>query len=187
MSIYSSMFNSRILLRTFTLQCFVADLENDHLSSNAMVYGNQIRELYHSLPYLMIEFVIDDTDWSVHILLMFIINGECKVKRVLSHPAKAEVRGGTSWILLQHNGVYYRDTKSGVLSYSWLGKIDKRCGDDVMYKLNKQGCLEFDLKRAKSVLLFEEDPALVDLDGVVKLTSPAVPELFVCLLFDRSQ
>ncbi|GKA19415.1 putative reverse transcriptase domain-containing protein [Tanacetum coccineum] len=29
----------------------------------------------------------------------------------LSHPAKAEARGGTSWISLQHNGVYYKDTK----------------------------------------------------------------------------
>ncbi|GKA57836.1 putative reverse transcriptase domain-containing protein [Tanacetum coccineum] len=29
----------------------------------------------------------------------------------MSHPAKAEARGGTSWISLQHNGVYYRDTK----------------------------------------------------------------------------
>ncbi|GKE90714.1 hypothetical protein Tco_1571809, partial [Tanacetum coccineum] len=28
----------------------------------------------------------------------------------LSHPAKAEARGGTLWISLQHNGVYYRDT-----------------------------------------------------------------------------
>ncbi|GJW12630.1 hypothetical protein Tco_1578457 [Tanacetum coccineum] len=34
----------------------------------------------------------------------------CKRKK-LSHPAKAEARGGTSWISLQHNGVYYRDTK----------------------------------------------------------------------------
>nr|GEY35028.1 centromere protein O [Tanacetum cinerariifolium] len=25
------------------------------------LYGNQIRELYHSLPYHMIEFVVDDT------------------------------------------------------------------------------------------------------------------------------
>ncbi|KAL0672518.1 hypothetical protein Bca4012_000498 [Brassica carinata] len=64
------------------------DLENDLLSSNAKkfidnvgdllhayverreqvrlikeLYGNQIRELYHSLPYHMIEFAIDDCDW----------------------------------------------------------------------------------------------------------------------------
>ncbi|GJW13945.1 hypothetical protein Tco_0018078 [Tanacetum coccineum] len=31
--------------------------------------------------------------------------------KFVSHPAKAETRGGTSWISLQHNGVYYRDTK----------------------------------------------------------------------------
>ncbi|GKD89245.1 putative ribonuclease H-like domain-containing protein, partial [Tanacetum coccineum] len=29
----------------------------------------------------------------------------------VSHPAKAEARGGTSRISLQHNGVYYKDTK----------------------------------------------------------------------------
>jgi len=29
------------------------------------LYGNQIRELYHSLPYHMIELVLDDSDWSV--------------------------------------------------------------------------------------------------------------------------
>ncbi|GKG35886.1 hypothetical protein Tco_0441040 [Tanacetum coccineum] len=32
-------------------------------------------------------------------------------KSDVSHPAKAEARGVTSWISLQHNGVYYRDTK----------------------------------------------------------------------------
>jgi hypothetical protein len=30
------------------------------------LYGNQIGELYHSLPYHMIEFVLDDFDWLVH-------------------------------------------------------------------------------------------------------------------------
>jgi len=29
------------------------------------LYGNQIGELYHSLPYHMIEFVLDDFDWLV--------------------------------------------------------------------------------------------------------------------------
>ncbi|GKF77891.1 hypothetical protein Tco_0230361, partial [Tanacetum coccineum] len=29
----------------------------------------------------------------------------------VSHLAKPESRGETSWISLQHNGVYYRDTK----------------------------------------------------------------------------
>ena len=27
------------------------------------LYGNQIEELYHSLPYHMIEFALDDSDW----------------------------------------------------------------------------------------------------------------------------
>lgn len=30
------------------------------------IYGNQIGELYHSLPHHMIEFVLDDFDWYVH-------------------------------------------------------------------------------------------------------------------------
>lgn len=29
------------------------------------LYGNQIKELHHSLPYHMIEFAIDDFDWLV--------------------------------------------------------------------------------------------------------------------------
>lgn len=33
------------------------------------LYGNQIRELYHSLPYHMIEFALDDSDWLVHDLI----------------------------------------------------------------------------------------------------------------------
>ncbi|GAY44480.1 hypothetical protein CUMW_082400 [Citrus unshiu] len=66
----------------------IREAENDLLSSNAMrfidhvgellqayvdrreqvrlikeLYGNQIGELYHSLPYHMIEFVVDDSDW----------------------------------------------------------------------------------------------------------------------------
>lgn len=39
------------------------------------LYGNQIGELYHSLPYHMIEFVVDDFDWSVHIPFMFCVFG----------------------------------------------------------------------------------------------------------------
>lgn len=33
------------------------------------LYGNQIGELYHSLPYDMIEFVLDDFEWSDHFLV----------------------------------------------------------------------------------------------------------------------
>ncbi|KAL5557054.1 hypothetical protein UlMin_039290 [Ulmus minor] len=36
------------------------------------LYGNQIGELYHSLPYHMIEFVLDDYDWSVTVTLKYI-------------------------------------------------------------------------------------------------------------------
>jgi hypothetical protein len=33
------------------------------------LYGNQIKELYHSLPYHMVEFVLDDSEWLVHFLV----------------------------------------------------------------------------------------------------------------------
>lgn len=33
------------------------------------MYGNQIGELYHSLPYDMIEFVLDDFEWLDHFLV----------------------------------------------------------------------------------------------------------------------
>ncbi|KGN62870.1 uncharacterized protein LOC101206507 [Cucumis sativus] len=74
----------------------VREAENDLLSSNAMkfidyigellqayvdrreqvrlikeLYGNQIRELYHSLPFHMIEFVVDDSDCTVTVSLRY--------------------------------------------------------------------------------------------------------------------
>ncbi|GMP87857.1 hypothetical protein CsSME_00040064 [Camellia sinensis var. sinensis] len=74
----------------------IREAENDLLSSNAMkfidhvgdllqayvdrreqvrlikeLYGNQIGELYHSLPYHMIEFVLDDFDCKVTVSLRY--------------------------------------------------------------------------------------------------------------------
>ncbi|XP_022730923.1 uncharacterized protein LOC111285638 isoform X3 [Durio zibethinus] len=74
----------------------IREVENDLLSSNAMrfidhigellqayvdrreqvrlikeLYGNQIGELYHSLPYHIIEFVLDDSDCKVTISLRY--------------------------------------------------------------------------------------------------------------------
>ncbi|XP_010246701.1 PREDICTED: centromere protein O isoform X2 [Nelumbo nucifera] len=74
----------------------IREAENDFLSSNAMkfidyigellqayvdrreqvrlikeLYGNQIGELYHSLPYHVIEFVLDDFDCKVTISLRY--------------------------------------------------------------------------------------------------------------------
>ncbi|KAL2346852.1 hypothetical protein Fmac_000852 [Flemingia macrophylla] len=74
----------------------IREIENDLLSSNAMkfidhvgdllqafvdrreqvrlikeLYGNQIKELYHSLPYHMIEFVLDDFDCKVTVSLRY--------------------------------------------------------------------------------------------------------------------
>lgn len=74
----------------------IREAENDFLSSNAMkfidhigellqayvdrreqvrlikeLYGNQIGELYHSLPYHLIEFVLDDFDCKVTVSLRY--------------------------------------------------------------------------------------------------------------------
>ncbi|KAI4316222.1 hypothetical protein L6164_024221 [Bauhinia variegata] len=74
----------------------IREAENDLLSSNAMkfidhvgdllqayvdrreqvrlikeLYGNQIGELYHSLPYHMIEFVLDDSDCKITVSLRY--------------------------------------------------------------------------------------------------------------------
>ncbi|XP_019417770.1 PREDICTED: uncharacterized protein LOC109328655 [Lupinus angustifolius] len=74
----------------------IREIENDLLSSNAKkfidhvgellqayvdrreqvrlikeLYGNQIAELYHSLPYQMIEFVLDDFDCKVTVSLRY--------------------------------------------------------------------------------------------------------------------
>ncbi|KAJ7958652.1 Centromere protein O [Quillaja saponaria] len=74
----------------------IREAENDFLSSNAMkfidhvgdllqayvdrreqvrlikeLYGNQIGELYHSLPYRMVEFVLDDFDCKITISLRY--------------------------------------------------------------------------------------------------------------------
>lgn len=74
----------------------IREAENDLLSSNAIrfidyigellqayvdrceqvrlikeLYGNQIGELYHSLPYHMIEFVLDDSDCKVTVSLRY--------------------------------------------------------------------------------------------------------------------
>ncbi|KAH7573974.1 hypothetical protein JRO89_XS03G0233800 [Xanthoceras sorbifolium] len=74
----------------------IREAENDLLSSNAMrfidhvgellqayvdrreqvrlikeLYGNQIKELYHSLPYHMIEFVLDDSECKVTVCLRY--------------------------------------------------------------------------------------------------------------------
>ncbi|GKA16049.1 hypothetical protein Tco_0695796, partial [Tanacetum coccineum] len=102
-----------------------------------------------------------------------------KVKRVQpgKHHTKAQAAMPFTSEKMTNSLLRYIRSESPLLMLKIirLRKIDKRCGDDVMYKLNKQGCLEFDLKRVKSDLLvyhmeFEEDAASVDLDGVLELT-----------------
>ncbi|KAG5018710.1 hypothetical protein JHK87_014565 [Glycine soja] len=51
------------------LQAFVDRREQVRLIKE--LYGNQIRELYHSLPYHMVEFVLDDSDCKVTVSLRY--------------------------------------------------------------------------------------------------------------------
>ncbi|GJT16074.1 nucleotide-binding alpha-beta plait domain-containing protein [Tanacetum coccineum] len=54
----------------------------------------------------------------------------------VSHPAKAEARGVTSWISLQHNGVYYRDTKKEKKIITG----DTMCHNNTQHKI-KESCI----------------------------------------------
>ncbi|XP_030483502.1 uncharacterized protein LOC115700075 isoform X3 [Cannabis sativa] len=95
----SKSFLEKMTVLEHTLPFFlpIKEAENDLLSSNAMkfidyigellqayvdrreqvrlvkeLYGNQIGELYHSLPYQMIEFSLDDFDCKVTIALGYV-------------------------------------------------------------------------------------------------------------------
>ncbi|KAF2283548.1 hypothetical protein GH714_011941 [Hevea brasiliensis] len=95
----SKSFLEKMTVQEHTIPFFlpIREAENDLLSSNAMVsdldyvgellqayvdrreqvrlikelYGNQIGELYHSLPYHMIEFVLDDFECKVRVSLRY--------------------------------------------------------------------------------------------------------------------
>lgn len=94
----SKSFLEKMIVLEHTVPFFlpIREAENDLLSSNAMkfidhigdllqayvdrreqfrlikeLYGNQIGELYHSLPYHMIEFVLDDSDCKVTVSLRY--------------------------------------------------------------------------------------------------------------------
>ncbi|PWA71698.1 hypothetical protein CTI12_AA278090 [Artemisia annua] len=94
----SKSFLEKMIVLEHTVPFFfpIRDAENELLSSNAVkfidhigdllqayvdrreqvclikdLYGNQIKELYHSLPYHMIEFVVDDTDCKITVSLRY--------------------------------------------------------------------------------------------------------------------
>lgn len=94
----SKSFLEKMIVLEHTIPFFlpIREAENDLLSSNAMkfidhigellqayvdrreqvklikeLYGNQIGELYHSLPYHMIEFALDDSDCNVTVSLRY--------------------------------------------------------------------------------------------------------------------
>ncbi|GAB4836908.1 hypothetical protein Ancab_001819 [Ancistrocladus abbreviatus] len=100
----------------------IREAENDLLSSNAMkfidhvgellqayvdrreqvrlmreLYGNQIGELYHSLPYHMIEFVLDDFDCKVTVSLRYadLVSVLPTRVRVLAWPLNSSQKGLT--------------------------------------------------------------------------------------------
>lgn len=94
----SKSFLEKMTVNEHTVPFFlpIREAENDLLSSNAMkfidhvgellqayvdrreqvrlikeLYGNQIEELYHSLPYHMIEFALDDSDCKITVSLRY--------------------------------------------------------------------------------------------------------------------
>ncbi|XP_064983802.1 uncharacterized protein LOC103973849 isoform X2 [Musa acuminata AAA Group] len=77
----------------------IREAENDLLSSNAIVrlikelYGNQIGELFHSLSYNLIEFVLEDFDCKVTVSLRYadlvsILPSRIRVLAWPVHPSK---------------------------------------------------------------------------------------------------
>ncbi|GKB63926.1 RNA-directed DNA polymerase, eukaryota [Tanacetum coccineum] len=83
------------------------------LAHKEMVYSSDDESVhvYKNIPVhsqLCEEDLGDDRDSDDEVVSETIFGANSSS---LSHPAKAESRGETSWISLQHNGVYYRDTK----------------------------------------------------------------------------
>ncbi|OMO86126.1 Plant peroxidase [Corchorus capsularis] len=108
----------------------IREAENELLSSNAMrfidhigellqayvdrreqvrlikeLYGNQIGELYHSLPYHMIEFVLDDSDCKVTISLRYadLVSVLPTRVKVLAWPMHQLKKNHTSSAILNRN------------------------------------------------------------------------------------
>ncbi|KAG7965841.1 hypothetical protein I3843_08G020600 [Carya illinoinensis] len=102
-----------VLEHTIPFVLPIREAEIDLLSSNAMVrlikelYGNQIRELYHSLPYHMVEFVLDDSDCKVTASLRYadLVSVVPTRIRVLAWPSKKNII----------NAATLNRTESGVL------------------------------------------------------------------------
>ncbi|KAG7965839.1 hypothetical protein I3843_08G020600 [Carya illinoinensis] len=87
------------------LQAYVDRREQVRLIKE--LYGNQIRELYHSLPYHMVEFVLDDSDCKVTASLRYadLVSVVPTRIRVLAWPSKKNII----------NAATLNRTESGVL------------------------------------------------------------------------
>ncbi|EOY29214.1 Centromere protein O [Theobroma cacao] len=125
----------------------IREAENDLLSSNAMrfidhigdllqayvdrreqvrlikeLYGNQIGELYHSLPYHMIEFLLDDSDCKVTISLRYadLVSVLPTRVRVLAWPMHQFKKSHTSSAILsrKENGAMSSQAVPSRLSYA---------------------------------------------------------------------
>ncbi|KAK4558756.1 hypothetical protein RGQ29_008148 [Quercus rubra] len=122
----------------------IREAENDLLSSNAMkfidyigellqayvdrraqvrlikeLYGNQIKELYHSLPYHMVEFVLDDSDCKVTVSLRYadLVSVLPTRIRVLAWPSKkSSINAAT--MNRKENGVLGSHQNPARLSYA---------------------------------------------------------------------
>nr|XP_023887985.1 uncharacterized protein LOC112000107 [Quercus suber]POE66768.1 hypothetical protein CFP56_63911 [Quercus suber] len=122
----------------------IREAENDLLSSNAMkfidyigellqayvdrreqvrlikeLYGNQIKELYHSLPYHMVEFVLDDSDCKVTVSLRYadlVSVLPTRIKALAWPSKKSSINAAT--INRKENGVQGSHQNPARLSYA---------------------------------------------------------------------
>lgn len=122
----------------------IREAENDLLSSNAMkfidyvgellqayvdrreqvrlikeLYGNQIKELYHSLPYHMVEFVLDDSECKVTVSLRYADLVSVLPTRigVFAWPSKKSSTNAAT-MTRKENGVLGSHQKPARLSYA---------------------------------------------------------------------
>ncbi|POO03826.1 Centromere protein O [Trema orientale] len=145
----SKSFLEKMTVIEHTLPFFlpIREAENDLLSSNAMkfidyvgellqayvdrreqvrlvkeLYGNQIGELYHSLPYHMIEFVLDDFDCKVTVALRYadLVSVLPSRIKVLAWPLQQSKKNSSNTLTTsrKENGIMAGQTGPIRLSYA---------------------------------------------------------------------
>ncbi|KAB1201366.1 hypothetical protein CJ030_MR0G003827 [Morella rubra] len=99
------------------LQAYVDRREQVRLIKE--LYGNQIKELYHSLPYHMVEFVLDDSDSKVTVSLRYadLLSVLPTRIRVLAWPSKKSSTIGAT-LNRKENGIVGSHQIPARLSYA---------------------------------------------------------------------